>query len=45
MKSDLPKDQTIVEELNLCIRCYVSLEKTELKGVYKCPVCKVVVEQ
>tara|TARA_R100000329_G_C7531678_1_gene187582 strand:+ start:500 stop:616 length:117 start_codon:yes stop_codon:yes gene_type:complete len=26
--------------IKLCERCKVQLKPTELKGVYKCPVCK-----
>ena len=26
--------------IKLCERCKVELKSTELKGVYKCPVCK-----
>ena len=29
--------------IKLCERCKVELKSTELKGVYKCPVCKGVV--
>jgi predicted RNA-binding Zn-ribbon protein involved in translation (DUF1610 family) len=29
----------------LCQRCKIALIKTELKNVYKCPMCKVVVEK
>ena len=28
--------------IKLCERCKVELKSTELKGVYKCPVCGVI---
>ena len=28
--------------MKLCERCKVEMSKTELKGVYKCPICGVI---
>lgn len=32
-----------MSEIKLCIRCKVALKTTELKDVYKCPACNMII--
>ena len=32
-----------MSEVKLCIRCKVALKTTELKDVYKCPACNMII--
>ena len=33
------------EKIIICFRCKIKMNKTELKGVYKCPACALIEEK